>query len=238
MLPAFPTTNMLLTRLLVDDAALLQPCLTRVDLTHRQVLVQAGTPIENVYFLENGVASVVEEFEDGAEAEVGLVGYEGLTGVSVILGVDRTPYRTYMQTAGATALQITVTDFLKSVGQSPSLHAVLKKYVHVVSIQAANTAAVNARFGLSIRLARWLLMCHDRVSGDDLGFTHDMIAAMLCVRRPGVTVALQTIEATGSISVHRGMTRVVNRAQLALLAHNSYGTSEKEYRRLIGSFGK
>jgi CRP-like cAMP-binding protein len=238
MRPIIPTTNLIVARLSQDDVALLEPRLTRVELTPRQVLANADIPIDYVYFPENGIASVVEVFSDGGECEVGLIGYEGLSGIPLVLGVDRTPCRVYMQVNGTTALRITTADFLQSMHQSFSLSATLYNYAHVVSVQAANTAAVNARFDIPTRLARWLLMCHDRVTDDDLALTHDMIAIMLGVRRPGVTVALQNIEATGAISVHRGRTTVVNRVALERLATGAYGMSEKEYQRLLGPFGK
>jgi CRP-like cAMP-binding protein len=234
----FPTRNLLLGTLEAAEAEALEPYLLRAPLSHRRNLAEADTPIEYVYFLEDGVASVVNMFEDGSECETGVFGCEGMSAPSIVLGVNQTPSRVYMQLDGTSALRIAAQDLTQSMLNCPRLLATLQKYAQVAAVQAGNTAAVNAHFDIPRRLARWLLMCHDRVAGDELNLTHESIAIMLGVRRPGVTVALHGIEALGMIIGARGRTAIVDRAGLEQLAGGAYGVAEKEYRRLIGPFGK
>ncbi|AYJ87444.1 Crp/Fnr family transcriptional regulator [Sphingomonas paeninsulae] len=234
----FPTTNLLLASLDTSTAEGLQPYLTRVPLSHREVLAEPETPIPYAYFLEDGIASVVNMFEDGSESEIGVFGHEGMSAPSIALGVNQTPCRVYMQLDGTRALRIATHDLASAMNHRPALATIVCNYAQVAAIQAGNTAAVNAHFGIPRRLARWLLMCHDRVIGDELPITHEMLAIMLGVRRPGVTVALNEIEEQGVIASSRGRTTVVDREGLERLAGSAYGTSEKEYRRLLGPFGK
>lgn len=234
----FPTRNLLLARLGAAEAASLQPYLLRVALSHRQTLAEANVPIEHVYFLEDGLASVVNMFEDGSECETGVFGYEGMSAPSIVLGVHQTPSRVYMQLDGTSALRISVHSLAQIILDCPELLSSLQKYAQVAAVQAGNTAAVNAHFDIPRRLARWLLMCHDRVPGDELNLTHESIATMLGVRRPGVTVALQGIEALGMIRGSRGRTAILDRPALEQFAGGAYGAAEKEFRRLIGPFGQ
>lgn len=231
----FPTSNLLISSMQESDAASLKPFLVRVALGHREVLAEADVPMEYVYFLEDGVASVVNTFEDGSESESGVFGLEG---TSVVLGVNQAPTRIYMQVDGTHALRIKVGDMLNAIRDIPAFSVILQHYTQVSAIQAGNTAAVNARFEIRRRLARWLLMCHDRVSGDRLNLTHESLSIMLGVRRSGVTVAMQAIEKMGLIQTERGLLDIVNRAGLERLAGSAYGTTEKEYCRLLGPFGK
>jgi CRP-like cAMP-binding protein len=122
--------------------------------------------------------------------------------------------------------------------RSSSLRTLLLRYVHTLVVQTAATASANAHYELPERLARWLLMCHDRVIGDRLQLTHEFMAQMLAVRRSGVTVTLHTLEGTGAIRSTRGLVTVLDRARLAEIAGESYGTPEREYARLIAPFGK
>ena len=158
MASVFPTTNLLLESLGQTDAAALQPHLTRVPLAHRETLAEADVRIDHVYFLEDGVASVVNMFEDGSESETGVFGYEGMSAPSIVLGIDQTPCRVYMQLDGTSALRITSHDLTQVMLEQPALLSLLQAYAQVAAVQAGNTAAVNARFDIPRRLARWLLM--------------------------------------------------------------------------------
>jgi CRP-like cAMP-binding protein len=233
-----PTTNLLIASLKDTDAAALEPYLTRVPIGQGQTLTDAEMPIEHVYFLEDGIASIVSVFEDGRESETGIFGYEGMSATSVVVGVYRTPFRIYMQVDGTKSLRIRTEDLQRAVMDIPAFAAILRNYVQVAAVQAGNIAAVNARFDILCRLARWLLMCHDRIDGDELNLTHESISIMLGVRRSGVSVALQKIESMGLIQRGRSLLQIVSRAGLEQLAGSAYGTAEKEYRRLIGAFGK
>ena len=216
--------NRLLRRMSPDDFALLQPDLQVVDLDLRFVLAAPNRMIEHLYFPEQGVASVVATAADGSRMEVGLFGRDGFSGTSLLLGVDRTPHETFMQVGGS-GLRIEAGAALRTVGRSAALHALLMKYIQVLAVQTAH---------IEQRLARWLLMTHDRLDGDELPLTHEFLAIMLAVRRSGVTVVTQVLEGQGIIRAERGRITVLDRARLEEVAGGSYGVPEAEYRRLIG----
>jgi CRP-like cAMP-binding protein len=232
------TRNLLLGACSAADFALLQPDLTRVDLAVRQSPYGSNEAIEHVYFLEGGLGSLVARQEDGAEVEVGIFGYEGMIGTPIVLGVDRSPHRCFMQLAPATALSIPAEALTHACDESQSLRKLLLRFVQFSVIQAAETAASNGNDELPQRLARWLLMCHDRVEGDEIAITHEFLGIMLAVRRSGVTVALHALEGASAIKARRGLVTVTGRERLLEIADGSYGGSEAEYRRLIGPFGK
>lgn len=229
------TANHLLRALSDADYALLAPNLRRTQLRVRQHLLERNQPIEQIYFFDDGIASVVSDEEGGDAVEVGLFGRDGMTGTAVLLGSDRTPLGCFIQVGDPAANMIGTDDLLGACGRSPSLHATLLRYVHTLTVQAAMTAAANANYALPERLARWILMCHDRVDGDRIELTHEFMSIMLAVRRSGVTVTLHTLEGTGAIRSDRGLVTVLDRARLEEIAGPSYGAAEAEYRRLFGS---
>jgi len=196
-------------------------------------LAEPNTPIQHVYFLEQGIASVVASTPQGRRIEVGIIGREGLTGLPVLLGTDRTPHACFVQTPGA-GWRIRADDLRRAMAASAALHQHLLRFVQAFMVQMGQTALANACHVLEQRLARWLLMCHDRVDGDGLATTHEFLSLMLSVRRPGVTMALQALEERGLISTKRGQIVVLDRAGLEAVAGDSYGLCETEYRRLIG----
>ncbi len=230
--------NLLLRYCTADDFALLQPFLSRTILAARAPLYEPNTPIHHVYFPEGGVASIVAEQEGGDQVEVGLFGYDGMSGTAVILGAGQSPQAAMIQVNGAPAIQIEAGDFTAACDRSPSLRTLLLRYVQAMNVQAASTAAANAHYALPERLARWLLMCHDRLEGDHIELTHDYMSMMLAVRRSSVTVTLHTLEGTHAIRATRGTIAVLDRNRLEEIAGDSYGDAESEYRRLIGPFGK
>ncbi len=225
--------NRLLAKLAPEDFHLLLPHLVPVTLNRGDVLVTPNEPIEHVTFLEAGVTSVVANTEGGRRIEIGLTGRDGLAGTPVLLGVDRTPHETFMQVGGA-GLRIRTPDLQQALQQSPSIHNLLLRYVQVFTVQTSQTALSNGSHRIEERLARWLLMCHDRLDGDDLPLTHEFIAIMLAVRRAGVTEAINILERQGIIQAKRGNIVVLDRARLEEAAGDSYGVPEAEYRRLIG----
>jgi CRP-like cAMP-binding protein len=232
------TRNLLLGACTPADFALVQPDLTRVELALHQPLYVPDEAIEHVYFLEGGLGSVVARQDDGVDVEVGIFGLEGMSGAPILLGADRSPHRCFMQLAPATALSISAHALTRACGQSLSLRKLLLAYVHCSIIQAAQTAASNGNNELPERLARWLLMCHDRVEGDEIMITHEFLGMMLAVRRSGVTVALHALEGASAIKARRGLVTVTDRERLLEIADGSYGSAEAEYRRLIAPFGK
>lgn len=232
------TRNLLLRALRESDFALLQPHLERIELDRSDVLFEADRRIEHVYFLEAGVASIVSTEEGGEQIEVGIVGREGVAGIPVLLGTDRTPHRAFIQVAPTTALTMDADRLRDAINASEPLRTLLLRFVQAFMVQTAQTATANGNYTLPERLARWLLMCHDRIDGDELALTHDFMTMMLAVRRSGVTVTLHTLEAAGAIRMMRGRIAVLDRARLLSVAGESYGRPEEEYRRLIGPFGK
>ena len=236
--PQSSTPNHLLRTLSADDFALLEPHLRRKSLEHGETVFHAHKPIETVYFMESGVASIVAEQEGGDMIEVGLYGREGMSGAVVVLGAGQSPHTSMIQVGHAAALTIPSVRLIEACDESASLRKLLLRYVQSLNVQAALTAASNAHYALPERLARWLLMCHDRIDGDQIGLTHEFASMMLAVRRSGVTVTLHTLEGTGSIRSTRGLVTITDRARLEEIAGEAYGQAEAEYRRLIGPFGK
>lgn len=230
--------NLLLRTLSADDFGLIEPHLRREQFNFGQGLFEANTPLETVYFPESGTASIVMEQEGGELVEVGLYGFEGMSGGTVVLGAVQSPHRSMVQVGDMTALQLPSARLVELCDVSVTLRKLLLHYVHTLTMQIASTATSNAQFELPERLARWLLMCHDRVDSDQLRITHEFMATMLAVRRSSVTVTLHSLEATGAIRSTRGVVHVVNRLRLEEIAGPSYGKPESEYSRLIGAFGK
>ena len=225
--------NNLLRALTAEDFALLAPHLEPVVTQLREYFVTANEPVKDCYFPETGFVSVVTA-HDGREIEVGLIGREGLVGaVPVMLEDDRSPYVSYVQMSG-TVLGIPTPILLDAVERSRSLRRVLLRYVHTFMMQVAQTAYAQGTLGLESRLARWLLMCHDRVDGDELALTHEFLSIMLGVQRAGVTLALQNLEGAGRIKGRRKRILILDREPLKALTNGVYGVPEAEYQRLIG----
>ena len=236
--PQASTANLLLRSLSAADFALLEPYLERVQLKLKDRIFEPNQPIERVYFPEEGVASIVSVQEDGEEVEVGLYGREGMSGAAVIMGAEQSPHASMIQVGNPAAMIIPSARLLVACDESATLRRVLLRYVQSLNVQAAMTAASNAHFALPERLARWLLMCHDRTDSDRMELTHEFLSMMLAVRRSGVTVTLHTLEATGAIRSERGVVTITNRSRLEEIAGDAYGQAEAEYRRLIGPFGR
>lgn len=224
--------NRLLKVMTGEDFARLQPHLEPVDLLVDQTLIEANIRTEYLYFLESGLGSITADGTNG-RVEIGIIGREGVVGAShVLLGSDRVPYRHFVQMAGH-ALSIRAGIVSAAVDESPTLRKLLLRYVLTEMIQVRQTAIVNATFEIEVRLARWLLMCHDRAEGDELLLKHEFLSMMLGVRRSGVTLAMQQLEGAGRIRARRGRITVLDRELLEEMANGSYGTPEAEYARLI-----
>lgn len=230
------TSNRLLSRLSAADFALLAPHLKPVDLPLRKKLENRDKPIDNVYFPESGFASVVANGSGQRSIEVGLIGREGMTGLPIIMGTDRSTNETFIQSAGK-GLQISVANLRKAMEMGGSLHRCFLLYAHAFSVQTTYTAIANGRGKIEERLARWLLMAHDRVDTDELDLTHEFLSLMLGVRRSGVTIALQLLVKQGIIKAHRGGISVLDREGLEEISNGAYGTPEAEFQRLFGEGG-
>lgn len=223
------TNNGLLRTLPEKDAALVRSRAELVTLDQDQTLFESKKPITNVYFFESGLSS--EVVFATKSIEVGCIGHEGCSGVPVLLGVDSSPHKAFMQ-AGGTALRIASSDLTELIDTNRAIRELLLRYAHVFMIQIAATALADGRYDIEQRLARWLLMCQDRL-GDELPLTHDFLSVMLGVRRPSVTDALHKLEGNRAIRAERALITVRDRAALEEKAGDSYGIPEAEYRRLI-----
>ena len=228
-----PSRNRLLSVLSDDDFALLQPHLQRVALPLLQDLERPNRRIERVYFIEAGIASIVAVQADGTRVEVGLIGREGMSGIAVVLGGDQSPHSTYIQVAGE-GQRIAANELRTAMNASHALHSLLLKFAQVFMVQTAHTAVANARAHIDQRLARWILMAHDRTGDEAIPLTHEFLSLMLGVRRAGVTEALQSLKRQKLIDTGRNQIVVRNRKGIERKAGSSYGAPEKEYRRLIG----
>lgn len=225
--------NHLLSFLHTSDLELLAPSLEPVELPRLFQLEAPNRPISHVYFLLDGIASVVATIPRDHRIEVGIIGRDGATGHAIVLGSDRTANSTFIQVAG-NAVRIK-TDVLRSaLRKSESLQAALLAFVHAFAAQASQTALANGRGTLDVRLARWLLMAHDRMEGQSIPLTHELLSIMLGVQRPGVTLALQKMEAAGLIKTQRSMIVIIDREGLKNIAKGFYGVPESENERLTG----
>ena len=230
--PTF-SRNRLLSILAAEDFERLRPSLERVSLRMKQALEQPNKPIGHVYFPEPGVASVVAVTPSGIRMEVGLIGPEGMSGLAILQGGDRAPYDTFVQVPGE-AIRISADALRAALLQSETLRLLFLRYAQAFSVQVAFTALANGQLNINQRLARWLLMCHDRVDGGSFPITHQFLALMLGVRRAGVTTALQSLEKRAALTSTRGRIVILDRDALVLLAGDTYGVPEAEYERLIG----
>ena len=226
--------NRLLARLAPGDWALLAPHLEAVTMRERQVIEVPQKPIAHAYFLEIGVASVVAVDSEDHRIEVGVIGYEGVTGVPLIMGDARAQHSTYMQIPGS-GHRIAADRLRAAIAESESLRALMLKSAQGFMMQTAHTALANGRAKLEERLARWLLMAHDRMTTNAVPLTHEFLAVMLGVRRAGVTVAIHSFEQRGFITTRRGELTMVNRKGIEEVAGSFYGTPEAELGRLLSA---
>jgi len=229
--PTTRSANRILARLSQEEFGLLGPHLEAVELPVRTQLESRNKQIEAVYFIEHGFASVVAN-GTGRSIEVGIIGREGMTGLSVIMGTDRSPHETYMQ-VGGDGQRISSGELCHAVEKSPALHRHLLRFGHAFVVQTAQTALANGRSKIEQRLARWLLMAHDRLDGDEMPLTHEFLSVMLGVRRPGVTVALDLLEKDGLIRAKRRAIAILDRTGLRKISNGAYGAAEAEFKRLF-----
>lgn len=219
---------------LLDNSTLgqLSSSLQFVTLRQGQSLHEPMQPITHIFFFTAGLSSEIAIDEGGQRIEVGCTGNEGLAGVPAILGVDRSPHRSFMETDGS-AFRIETDKLVTAARSDATIMSVLLRWTHVFMMQVAATALADGRYNVEQRTARWLLMAHDRLDGDELPLTHDFLALMLGVRRSSVTNALHVVEGTGAIKATRSLITVRNRETLLELAGACYGLPEKEYGRVL-----
>ena len=225
--------NHMLSALSTADYGRLAPHLSSTRLGIRRSLEDANKPIKQIYFPEEGFVSVVAAGTHDRQSEVGLIGREGMTGISVVMGDDRSPHLSYVQAPGR-GQSIKADSLREAMQENPSIQILFLHFAQAFMVQAAHTAVANGRGNIEQRLARWLLMAHDRLDGDEIPLTHEFLALMLNVRRAGVTEALQALSGKALISAGRGHIVIKDRAGLVACANGLYGIPESEYLRLTG----
>ncbi len=210
-----PMRNDILASLPETELQLIRPFLRRTRLVAGQVLIEQGQPAEHVYFIEDGVTSLMVELPGSRNSvQVAMIGKEGIVGGQALLDAEVSTSATALVHIPGPALRMAVTDLRSLVPQSPEFRRLCSVAVATQIGQIMQTSASNARNTLAERCVRWLLMAHDRVDGGELTVTHEALSAMLGVRRSGVTVVLASLVEAGSIAVQRGRITVVDRAKL------------------------
>jgi CRP-like cAMP-binding protein len=229
-----PIRNGLLAALLPKDLARLRPSLQPVELPFDQTLYPADGAVDAVLFPETGMVSLIATLEDGEQVEVGIAGREGLVGLPLVLGDDRSLVEARVQLDG-TALRLGAAALRDEMEGSAALRALLNRYALAFQAQVTMTAACNARHPIEQRLARWLLIAHDRAGADEFAMTHEFMAMMLGVRRPGVSLAAGVLQKAGLIHYVRGRMAVTDRPGLEAASCECYHIVRREFARLLGS---
>lgn len=229
------TQNRLLAALPAATLQLLIPHFEWVDLVLNTTLYEVYQTEEYAYFPLSGICSVIAENLSGVQIDTGLIGKDGFVGIPIILFADRTPSRIIILAEGR-AMRISRESLLAVFNQNQALRIALLRYAHVFSVQISQTALANGSFNINQRLARWLLMCQDRIDGREFPMTHRFLAEMLAVRRAGITEALNYLEGRNAIKALRGRIIILNRSQLEDVADGAYGMPEQEYKRLLASW--
>jgi len=227
--------NILLRRLRPEDFALLAPHLEAVELPRDMVLSEPDQPSEHAVFFERGVGSIIPTSPERQMVEAGLFGRDGFWPASLTLDTDRSPYQCIVQIAGE-GHRMPVEALRQAMAESRPLRELLSRFAQTLTVQVSYTALSNAVHPIDERLARWLLMCHDR-SGNEMPLTHEFMGTMLAVRRPSVTTALHVLEGNGFIRGTRGVVTMRDRRAMEEFAGDAYGRPEAEYARLIGPLG-
>jgi CRP-like cAMP-binding protein len=227
-----PIQNRILAALPAEEYYRLAKHLTPVPLRLADVLYEPEGRITEVYFINSGVVSLVAHLKDGGSVEVGLLGNEGMVGLSVVLGDNVSPNEAIVQIADG-AMRMSADALREELKRGGALLGLLLRTTLAMLKQVSQTAACNGSHTIGERLARWLLMCHDRVPGDELELTQEFIAQMLGIRRSGVSEAAIVLQNKGLISYSRGRISVLNRAGLEEFACECYEIVKAEYDRLF-----
>lgn len=227
-----PVANRLLVALPRKDHQHVLAGCDKVQLAFSEVLAEPGVRIRHLYFPTGSLISLVTPGDNRTSVEVGLVGNEGMLGISLILGIDISPLRAVVQGEGS-ALRINTARFRRLFDQSPALQKQLKRYLHVTISHIAQAAACSHFHLVEARLARWLLMTQDRVHSNSFYVTHDFLAHILGVRRAGVTKAATSLQNRSLISYSRGNVTVNDRRGLEAASCGCYTAGREAYARIM-----
>ncbi|HEY1314388.1 MAG TPA: Crp/Fnr family transcriptional regulator [Steroidobacteraceae bacterium] len=227
-----PKQNHLLAALPSEIQSRLFPLLELVSLSLGQVLYESGDAMHYVYFPTDSIVSLLYVMENGAAAEISVVGNEGLIGVAVLMGGESTPNQGVVQIAGS-AYRLKRQLFKNEFDRGGEMQILLLRYTQSMLTQMAQTAVCNRYHSLDQQLCRWLLLCLDRLPGNELTMTQDFIATMLGVRREGVTASAGKLQKLGAIKYGRGLITVLDRAMLEKLSCECYLVVKRETERLL-----
>jgi CRP-like cAMP-binding protein len=225
------TENHILNSLPDEDFQRLSLHLEPVKLPLGEVLYHADQPIKHVYFPDNAMISVIATTPDGQSAEVGVIGREGIVGVDVLMGVDSTSNVSMVQLADG-SLRISTQAIREEFGKGGVFHKLALRYMHALLMQISQTALCNRLHSVEQRLARWLLMCHDRSATDELTLTQEFLSLMLGVNRPTITNSAILLQGGGFIKYSRGKITVIDREGLEDFACDCYEVVRPEYDHL------
>ena len=229
---AMLTQNQLLAMLPESELSRWLPHLEPVELSLGEVLYESGSRVTHAYFPTSAIVSLLYVLENGASAEIAVVGYEGIIGISLFMGGESTTSRAVVQSAGKgfkINARLLMLEFTRG---GPVLHLLLR-YTQALITQMGQTAVCNRHHSLDQQLCRWLLLSHDRLHSNDLVMTQELIANMLGVRREGVTEAAGNLQQVGLIKYQRGHITVLDRAGLERRVCECYAVVKREYDRLL-----
>jgi CRP-like cAMP-binding protein len=225
--------NHLLASLPADEFDRVLTRLSPVALPLGKVLYESGDKLDYVYCPTTAIVSLLYMMENGATAEIGVVGNDGILGIALFMGGDTTPNRAIIQSAGD-GFKMSASDLKAEFTLGGSFHNLLLRYTQALITQISQTAVCNRLHSVEQQLCRWLLLSHDRLNSDKLVMTHDLISNMLGVRREGVTLAAQKLAARGLIKNVRGTITVLDRSGLEAAVCECYSVVNEEYNRLLG----
>lgn len=225
-------TNRLLQRVPREERNHILNRAETVELATGFVVCEAGRPIQQVYFPLDALISAVSTVSHHPPLEVAMIGSEGMIGSTVVLGVHSAVLDAYVRAPG-TALRMSTTHFRDALDRGPGLQKTLLRYLYIQMSQMARGTLCNRFHELDARLARWLLMTHDRLQGDDFFLIHKALAELLGMRRSGVTIAAGNLQAKGYIRYARGHITILDRPGLQRLACECYRAGQHDYDRLF-----
>jgi CRP-like cAMP-binding protein len=220
-------SNRLLSRVSADDLGQYFTALHPVDLPQRSIIQNAGERIDNIYFVESGVVSILTLMADGLSVEVGMIGSEGLVGISALFGSDISLQQGIVQVSG-TALRMSTAACRTAFENNANFRRDLLRFANSFLNLGAQTAACNRLHSIEQRLCRWLLMASDRIGFNRMPMTHDFLASMLGVRRNGVTQAAGELARSGLLTYHRGTLEITDREGLERMVCECYGVDHAQ----------
>lgn len=223
--------NWILNSLPAEDYRRLHPHLEPIELPHGKVIQAQHDPVIYIYFPENAMVSLVARMASGATVEVGVVGHEGIIGLGSLMGVDAAAHESMVQIPDG-GRRIRAETLRAEFARGGALQQLLLKYMHAVMTQISQTAACNRLHTIEERLARWLLMSHDRTASDVLPLTHEFLSVMLGTRRAGITGAAINLQAEGFINYTRGQITIADRPGLENFSCECYAIVRQEFNRL------